>query len=409
MATSQDFVNWVCSGDIDYRYLASILVSENSSFSLFSRGTTHQTIYFPEAKAFHVLLPPIKEQKEIADIIWRLNDKIELNRRQNETLEAIARAIFKSWFVDFDPVRAKQQARARGATDAEVERAAMEAISPAVKTAHATANAQKPDTDYLSHLASLFPERLVDAAQGSANVAVGTSPWTGEGRTMQEQLSKTPGATTEIGLVPEGWEVKPLGEITSQLRRGITPKYCEDGGVVVINQKCIRDGRINLAYAKRHDPSTRKIDGRQLEGGDVLINSTGVGTLGRVAVVSEDLRGLIVDTHVTVARADIRQIDIGFFDLMMLTRQSEFESMGHGSTGQTELRKDRLSVLPTIVPLLELQNEFGRYIRACFGEVRANELQAQKLSVIRNTLFPKLISGQLRIPVAETIAEEAIA
>ena len=94
MATSQDFVNWVCSDKLDYRYLASILVAESSSYALFSRGTTHQTIYFPEVKAFHVLLPPIEEQKRIANIIWTLNDKIQLNHQINQTLEQLAQAIF---------------------------------------------------------------------------------------------------------------------------------------------------------------------------------------------------------------------------------------------------------------------------------------------------------------------------
>jgi type I restriction enzyme S subunit len=111
MATSQDFVNWVCSEQLDYRFLKYVLLAENRSFLRFASGTTHQTIYFPEVKAFHICLPPVTEQKAIAHILGTLDDKIELNRRMNETLEAMARAIFKSWFVDFDPVRAKMDGR----------------------------------------------------------------------------------------------------------------------------------------------------------------------------------------------------------------------------------------------------------------------------------------------------------
>ena len=80
----------------------------------FASGTTHETIYFPEVKAFHVCLPPLPEQRAIAHILGTLDDKIELNRRMNETLEAMARALFKSWFVDFDPVRAKAEGRDPG-------------------------------------------------------------------------------------------------------------------------------------------------------------------------------------------------------------------------------------------------------------------------------------------------------
>lgn len=107
MATSQDFVNWVCSESLDYRYLKYILQAEMVALRRFSYGTTHQTIYFPEVKAFHACLPPVSEQHRIADLLGSLDDKIELNRRMNETLEAMARALFQSWFVDFDPVRVK--------------------------------------------------------------------------------------------------------------------------------------------------------------------------------------------------------------------------------------------------------------------------------------------------------------
>ncbi len=109
MATSQDFVNWVCSGDLDFRFLKYVLLAEHDSYQMFASGSVHQTIYFPEVKAFHVCLPPIEEQERIADILSGLDEKIELNRRMNRTLESIARAIFKSWFVDFDPVRKKME------------------------------------------------------------------------------------------------------------------------------------------------------------------------------------------------------------------------------------------------------------------------------------------------------------
>ncbi len=108
MATSQDFVNWVCSPDrVDYRFLKYVLLAESNAFLRFAHGTTHQTIYFPEAKAFHVCTPPIGEQRAIAEILGSLDDKIELNRRMNRVLEDMARAIFKAWFVDFEPVKAK--------------------------------------------------------------------------------------------------------------------------------------------------------------------------------------------------------------------------------------------------------------------------------------------------------------
>lgn len=114
MATSQDFVNWVCSDEIDFRFLKYVLLAERESLPMFASGSVHQTIYMPEVKAFHVCLPPIEEQRRIADMLSTLDDKIELNRRTNRTLESFARAIFKSWFVDFGPVLRKMRGKASG-------------------------------------------------------------------------------------------------------------------------------------------------------------------------------------------------------------------------------------------------------------------------------------------------------
>ena len=108
MATSQDFVNWVCDeSKLDYRFLKYVLLAENQSFSRFSHGTTHQTIYFPEVKAFHICVPPLDEQRAIAAVLGALDDKIEQNRRTSRALEALAQATFKAWFVDFEPVKAR--------------------------------------------------------------------------------------------------------------------------------------------------------------------------------------------------------------------------------------------------------------------------------------------------------------
>jgi type I restriction enzyme S subunit len=111
MATSQDFVNWVCGPNLEPHYLKYVLLAENEALWRFASGTTHQTIYYPEAKAFHVCLPPLAEQKAIAAVLGALDDKIELNRQMNATLESMARALFQNWFVDFDPVRAKLDGR----------------------------------------------------------------------------------------------------------------------------------------------------------------------------------------------------------------------------------------------------------------------------------------------------------
>lgn len=105
MATSQDFVNWVCGPSINHLYLKYVLLAERNSFLRFASGTTHQTIYFPEVKAFHVALPPIGTQRRIVEILQPFDDRLETLRRTSEKLLAFSSALFKSWFIDFDPVK----------------------------------------------------------------------------------------------------------------------------------------------------------------------------------------------------------------------------------------------------------------------------------------------------------------
>jgi type I restriction enzyme S subunit len=87
--------------------LKYVLLAETEALLRFASGTTHQTIYYPEAKAFHVCLPPIDTQGAIVDVLGALDDKIELNRRTARALEQFARTIYRAWFVEFEPVKAK--------------------------------------------------------------------------------------------------------------------------------------------------------------------------------------------------------------------------------------------------------------------------------------------------------------
>lgn len=104
MATSQDFVNWVCSPALDRRYLKYVLQLEHSTLLRFASGTTHQTIYFPEAKAFHVLLPQHSEQRAIADVLGALDDKVESNLRRAELAESLLDMLAFAWGSDLAPL-----------------------------------------------------------------------------------------------------------------------------------------------------------------------------------------------------------------------------------------------------------------------------------------------------------------
>lgn len=135
-----------------------------------------------------------------------------------------------------------------------------------------------------------------------------------------------------------GWHRSTIAGLASLLIRGGAPNYVDPpDGMTVINQKCVRHGRVDLAPARRTLPE-RVREERVLRLGDVLVNSTGVGTLGRVARWDRN-RDATVDSHVTIVRFDPAKVVpiVGAF--AMLGAQSQLEALGEGSTGQTELNR----------------------------------------------------------------------
>jgi len=328
------------------RYLAAYFrgkAFQDELAAVMSHSTRNQ-VPITAQRLLRISLPALPVQRAIAHVLGTFDDKIELNRRMNETLEAVARTIFQSWFVDFDPVRAK-------------------------------ASGEPPESicrrlGLAPELLALFPDRLVDS---------------------------------ELGEIPEGWEVKALAQVTSYLNRGLSPKYVETGGVLVVNQKCVRDGRVATSKARQHDPAQRSVAGRLVEVGDVLVNSTGVGTLGRVAQVLAIDEPMIVDSHVTVVRADPAQVSWNFLGVAMQERESDIEALGEGSTGQTELSRVRLGGLRLVMPPKPLCNYFDEVVRPLRLHTKRNDEQNDTLASIRDALLPKLLSGELRVP-SEAVA-----
>ena len=278
-------------------------------------------------------------QRQIAATLDSFDDRITLLRETNATLEAIAQALFKSWFVDFDPVRAKMEGRTPEGMD------------------EATA--------------ALFPDGV---------------------------------EASELGEVPRGWRVATLDSVCSYLNRGLSPKYLETGGVLVLNQKCIRDFSVDYGKGRRHDPSQRKIDGREVAVGDVLVNSTGVGTLGRVAQVLQLPEAAIVDSHVTVVRAG-PALSWPYLGQFMARKQPEIEAMGEGSTGQTELSRAKLAGMSILVPSAATLNAFEGVVIPLKRRIAINESKSKTLATLRDTLLPRLISGQLRLSEAIEMAQ----
>ncbi len=143
----------------------------------------------------------------------------------------------------------------------------------------------------------------------------------------------------------KGWQTKKLGDVCSLLNRGISPAYLEEGGVCVLNQKCIRDHEVSYEPSRRHDSKAKKVAAeRFIQLGDVLVNSTGTGTLGRVAQVrDEPEEATTVDSHVTIVRPKPGLFHLDFFGYMLVVIEDAIKEAGEGCGGQTELARSVLA------------------------------------------------------------------
>ncbi|WP_432185776.1 restriction endonuclease subunit S [Streptomyces sp. Tue6028] len=195
--------------------------------------------------------------------------------------------------------------------------------------------------------------------------------------------------------------------VTIALTRGVAPKYTDSpDGITVLNQKCIRGGRVNLEPSRmtlREKVKAPKL----LQRNDVLVNSTGVGTLGRVARWTAALEAT-VDSHVTIVRFDEQRVDPVCAGFAMLRAQPRIEAMGEGSTGQTELRRAQVGGLEITLPSPARQKELRIKLEAL--EERADRAFSESLALaaLRDTLLPQLMSGKLRVREAERIVEDAV-
>lgn len=196
------------------------------------------------------------------------------------------------------------------------------------------------------------------------------------------------------GTVPKEWRHVILDNITSLVTRGIAPKYSNDSDQTVINQKCIRNHMIDLSLARTHTPKT--INEKWLQYGDLLINSTGTGTLGRTAQVWFKPKNLTVDSHVTIVRPAKENL-IFYIGLWGISHEKEIESLHTGSTGQTELPRERVKAMELLLPDDEILNQFNDVIAPMVADIVSNQEENQRLAKIRDVLLPKLMSGEIKL------------
>lgn len=167
-------------------------------------------------------------------------------------------------------------------------------------------------------------------------------------------------------------EVK-LSELTTFISRGITPSYTESNGICVINQKCIRNGELSLKEARLHNDQKKKVPAEKIiHQMDILVNSTGTGTLGRVSQVTDPINDATVDSHVTIVRPS-PDVDPLFLGYAVKWKKPYIEALAEGSTGQTELSRFRLGDEITIpLPPLAEQKRIAELLHAIDKRININ-------------------------------------
>ena len=312
-----------------------------------SEGTRMPRAQWEWVSRYKISLPPLQEQHRIAHILGTLDDKIELNRQMNETLEATTRAIFKSWFVDFDPVKAKIEG-------------------------------QKPigmDTE----TATLFPSELQD------------SP---------------------LGKIPKEWTVEKVGNLVEIIKgRSYRSSELTESETALVSIKSImRGGGYQPGVAR---PYTGKYNPEQvITPGELVMAYTDLTQeaeiLGKPAIVREEenYQTLVPSLHLRIIRPLESTVSVWF--LYCLFRERHFQSHIYGYANGTTvlgLSKDGVPRYQFALPPEKIRCLFDLVVEPLFAKIESNEKESRTLAKTRDTLLPKLLSGEVRVDDAAEILE----
>ena len=302
-------------------------------------GTSNPTLSRETFGAQALPRPPLPSQRTIADVLGTLDEKIELNRRMNATLEAMARALFRSWFVDFDPVRAKMEGR---------------------------------DTGLAMDIADLFPDRLVDS---------------------------------ELGEIPEGWESTGLDSVATITKgRSYRRRELVASDTALVTLKSFARGGGYRAEGLKPFSGVYKSE-QVVRPGEVIVACTDVTqaaeVVGRSAVVGEtsSFRTLVASLDVLSVRP--KNAAPGRAFLYYVTGTENYVAHVRArTTGTTvlHLAKDAVASFRFALPPRPLMERFGHCADSLRGRIQANTSAVGLLADLRDTLLPKLVSGELRVP-----------
>lgn len=321
------FVRYVVSSPLFVEYLES-----------YATGTTIKNVSLKSMREFKFKLPPLSIQKSIAHILGSLDDKIELNRRMNQTLEQMAQALFKSWFVDFDPVIDNALAAGNPIPDELQERA---------QARQALGNNRKP---LPAHVQQLFPNEFE----------------------FSEVLEK---------WVPRGWRVGKLDEI-AEVSYGKDHKNLNAGNIPVYGSGGIMRYADRFLYDKESVLIPRK------------------GTLSNILYVNKPFWS--VDTMFFTKFKLANHAKYLYYILKPL----DFASMNVGSAVPS-MTTVVLNNIDVIMPDVNVMTQFDSILASWYERTEFLDSQIKALVKLRDTLLPKLITGELRLPDAEKLLVQA--
>ena len=200
--------------------------------------------------------------------------------------------------------------------------------------------------------------------------------------------------TKIVDGVPEGWSKSTVSEVSAVLRRGISPKYNEKARGIVINQKCIRQTIVSYDEARTQE---KKYPAElEMMESDIVICSTGAGTLGRVGQIFEAKGNATLDSHVTLIRANEK---IGrqslFWSLKM--KQDYLMNAGKGSTNQLELSRETIGSCEILIPERKIAEQVEKNFVAIHNKMKECSMQIARLREARDLLLPKLMSGEAEV------------
>lgn len=201
--------------------------------------------------------------------------------------------------------------------------------------------------------------------------------------------------------LPEGWEQKTLRELSAYINRGVSPRYVDEEGFSVINQKCIRDNTVNFAESRLTANDHKVPNDKILQHLDILVNSTGTGTLGRVAQLFESPEKSTVDTHVTIVRPICK--DYAYWLGRALEALEPFiVSLGKGATNQQELGRNELAdIVKLNKPTPNLIEKFNKLVEPSFKVISVLINENALLKEARDILLPRLMTGMIDIEKVE--------